>query len=98
MRATVLDPPGIRRGKPGDRGDPGTPNRARGALDPTGAICGPCGEGVGTGVCVGPWLLQPGEKKKLRTGCATEANPYCAKSGWGAAGFSYGAPRGPALE
>ena len=35
-----------------------------GALDPTGAICGPYGEGVGTRVCVGPWLLEPGEKKK----------------------------------
>jgi len=23
------------------------------------------GEGVGTGVCVGPWLLQPGEKKNI---------------------------------
>ena len=34
-----------------------------GALDPTGAICGPYDEGVGTRVCVDPWLLQPGEKK-----------------------------------
>jgi len=37
--------------------------RMCGALDPTGAICGPYGEGVGTGVCVGPWLLQPGGGK-----------------------------------
>ena len=37
----------------------------RGALDPVGAICGPYGEGVGTRVCVGSWLLQPGEKKKV---------------------------------
>ena len=29
----------------------------------TGAICGPYDEGVGTRVCVDPWLLQPGEKK-----------------------------------
>ena len=28
-------------------------NRMCGALDPTGAICGPYGEGVGTRVCVG---------------------------------------------
>ena len=36
-----------------------------GALDPSGAICGPYGAGVGTEVCVAPWLLQPGEEKKL---------------------------------
>ena len=35
-----------------------------GALDPTGAICGPYDEGVGTRVYVGPWLSQPGEEKK----------------------------------
>ena len=35
-----------------------------GVLDPTGAICRPYDEGVGTRVCVDPWLLQPGEKKK----------------------------------
>ena len=34
-----------------------TLNRMFEALDPTGAICGPYGEGVGAGVCVGPWLL-----------------------------------------
>ena len=39
-----------------------------GALDPIGAICGPYGEGVGTRVCVGPWLLEPGEKKKKKLG------------------------------
>ena len=35
-----------------------------GALDPTGAICGPHDEGVGTRVCVGPLLPQPGVTKK----------------------------------
>ena len=35
-----------------------------GALDPTGAICGSYDEGVGTRICVDPWLLQLGEKKK----------------------------------
>ena len=53
----ALEPPGIRRGLQGGRGDPRSLNRTRGALDPTGAICGPYGEGVGTGVCVGRWLL-----------------------------------------
>ena len=43
-----------------------------GALDPTGAICGPYGDGVGTRVRVGPWLLYPGEKtKKVRPNCFT---------------------------
>ena len=30
------------------------------------ARCGPCDEGVGTRVCVDPWLLQPGGEKKNR--------------------------------
>ena len=36
-----------------------------GALDPTGAICGSYDEGVGTRICVDPWILQPGEERKL---------------------------------
>ena len=40
-----------------------TLSRMCGALDPTGAICGPDNEGVGTRVCVGPRLLKRGEKK-----------------------------------
>ena len=33
-------------------------------LDPTWATGGHYDEGVGKRVCVGPWLLRPGEKKK----------------------------------
>ena len=36
-----------------------------GELDPTGAICGSDDEGVGTRICVDPWLLQLGEEKKI---------------------------------
>ena len=36
-----------------------------GALDPTGAICGPYGEGVGARICGDHWRLKPGENKKV---------------------------------
>ena len=35
-----------------------------GAPGPIVAICGPCGEGVSTRVCVGHWPLWPGAKEK----------------------------------
>ena len=40
------------------------PKKIIGELDPTEATGGPHNEGVGKTVCVGPWLLGPGEKKK----------------------------------
>ena len=35
-----------------------------GALDPTETTGVSCNKGVGTKVCLGPWLLRPGEEKK----------------------------------
>ena len=57
-----------------------------GELDPTGAICGPYGEGVGTVVCVGHWFLLPGggEVMKARN-ILVEKNdgpPVRGEGGW----------------
>ena len=46
-----------------------------GALDPTGAICGSYDEGVGTRICVDPWLLQLGDEKKKKM---RRAPIYCS--------------------
>ena len=65
MRTAVLAPFRIVRGYPGGRGDPLAPelgsrrNRAR-----LGLYLGPQTMGVGTGVRVGPQLLEPGGEKK----------------------------------
>ena len=52
----------------GGRGDPRALNWMCGALGPTGAVCGPYDEGVGTRVCLGPWPLWPGKKVKKGDG------------------------------
>ena len=44
---------------------PKNSKRAPRALYPTGAKGDPYSEGVGTGGCAGPWLLDTGEKKKV---------------------------------